>query len=85
VLGKATSERLLKRFRDAATELRDTWLEYAALHNHFNTKWNSAAWKFTYSKFCYRRSLERRVAFESNGRSDRDPVAGKRTVYLDGR
>jgi hypothetical protein len=45
-LGAATSERLAKRFRDAASELRDTWLEYISLSRHFNTKWNSAVWKF---------------------------------------
>ncbi|HEY1218142.1 MAG TPA: hypothetical protein VGF03_04335 [Bryobacteraceae bacterium] len=45
-LGAATSERLLKRFRGAAAELQDAWIEYVALSHHFSTKWNPAAWKF---------------------------------------
>lgn len=44
-LGTATGERLLKRFREAAVELRDTQLEYFALFSHFCKKWNPSCWK----------------------------------------
>ena len=44
-LGAATSERLLKGFRDGAAALRDAHLGYFSLGRYFFHAWSSAAWK----------------------------------------
>jgi len=49
VLGAAISERLLDRFREAVSAIRDVHLEYAALKGHFSRKWNSARWRHWYA------------------------------------
>jgi hypothetical protein len=43
-LGAATSERLLKGFRDGAAALRDAHLGYLSLGRYFFHTWSSAAW-----------------------------------------
>lgn len=44
-LGAATSERLLKGFRDGAAALRDAHLGYLSLGRYFFHVWSSAEWK----------------------------------------
>ena len=44
-LGAATSERLLKGFRDGAAALRDAHLGYLSLTRYFFHVWSSAEWK----------------------------------------
>jgi hypothetical protein len=44
-LGSATSDLLLKEFREAATAMRDAQLRYLALSPHFYRTWSSSVWK----------------------------------------
>lgn len=49
-LGAEISNKLLTRFREAASALRDAQLEYFSLYRHFCSKWNTACWKHETSK-----------------------------------